>query len=167
MLIVRPDETDIHPIFGVFRECRYDLDNQGIKQWDDIYPNKEVIAADIKNQSIFILKHDEEIGGVISFDEVEIEEYKSVNWKHTNGRNVVVHRLSVRPKFQGQGIAKKLIQFVHGKCKEEQFSSVRLDVYSGNQRAIEFYKRLGYEIRGEVWYPRRTLPFYCMEKHLL
>ncbi|WP_429375524.1 GNAT family N-acetyltransferase [Paenibacillus sp. DS2015] len=166
MSIIRPEKTDIHTIFEIFQECRFDLDAQGIKQWDDIYPNKEVIEEDIQNQSIFILKHDEEIAGVVSYDEMEIEEYKSVDWKHKDGRNIVIHRLSIRPKYQGQGIAKKLIQFVHGKSRQELYTSVRLDVYSDNQRAIDFYKKLGYELRGEVWFPRRSLPFYCMEKNL-
>lgn len=167
MSIIQPDEKDIQMIYEIFQECKFDLDNQGINQWDEIYPNKRVIEEDIQNQSIYIFIQNEESAGVVTFDEMEIDEYKAIKWKYTNGRYVVVHRLSVRPKYQGQGIAKKLIQFVHEKSQQEQITSVRLDVYSGNQRAIEFYRRLGYELRGEVWFPRRTLPFYCMEKSLM
>ncbi|MMZ70294.1 putative acetyltransferase [compost metagenome] len=73
----------------------------------------------------------------------------------------------MRPKYQGRGIALKLMNFVDESCKQAQYTSIRLDVYSGNQRAVEFYKKLGYAIRGEVTFPRRELPFFCMEKESL
>ncbi|OBR65873.1 hypothetical protein A7K91_18030 [Paenibacillus oryzae] len=58
------------------------------------------------------------------------------------------------------------MKFVHNQCLERGYGSSRLDVYSGNELAFHFYKKLGYEIRGEVTFPRRPLPFYCMEKEL-
>jgi ribosomal protein S18 acetylase RimI-like enzyme len=39
-----------------------------------------------------------------------------------------------------------------------------LDVYTGNERAVRLYERRGYTVAGQVFFPRRELPFYCMEK---
>ena len=47
---------------------------------------------------------------------------------------------------------------------ESRLESIRLDVYSGNPRAINLYKHLGYRIVGQFKLPIRNLPFHCMEK---
>jgi len=166
-MISQPNELEIDQIFELFIECKEDLMKQGIYQWDDVYPTIDVIREDIRHQCIHTLKIDDEIAGVISFDGNDCEEYKSVDWINKNADFAVVHRLCVRPKYQGRGIALKLMQFVNEACKQDRYKTIRLDVYSGNQRAIEFYRRLGYQIRGEVSFPRRTLPFICMEKEVL
>jgi ribosomal protein S18 acetylase RimI-like enzyme len=167
IIISQPNELDINQIFDLFLECKEALMKQGIYQWDDVYPNKDVIQEDIRHQCMHAIKIDDEIAGVISFDENDCEEYKTVDWMNKNANFAVVHRLCVRPKYQGRGIALRLMQFVNEACKQRLFTTIRLDVYSGNQRAIEFYRRLGYQIRGEVFFPRRTLPFICMEKDVL
>jgi len=167
IIISQPNELEINQIFELIQECKQDLLKQGIYQWDDVYPNIDVIHEDIMNQSIYTLRIDDEIAGVISFDRNESDEYKSINWRYKDVKFAVVHRLCVRPKYQGRGIALKLMQLVNEACKQDLIRTVRLDVYSGNQRATEFYIKLGYQIRGEVFFPRRNLPFLCMEKEVL
>ncbi len=167
IIISKPNELEINQLFEVIQECKQDLINQGIHQWGHVYPDKDVIRGDISNQSIFTLRVDGEIAGIISLDKDDCKEYQTINWNYKGDQFAVVHRLCVRPKYQGRGIGLKLMQFIHEACKQELIKSVRLDVYSGNDNAIEFYKKLGYQIRGEVFFPRRNLPFLCMEKEIL
>ena len=164
--IVRSREEDSEQILRLFHACRHDMNAQGIKQWDEVYPNHEVVEEDIANQSLFLAKDNEEIVGVITLDSQASEEYESVDWRYLDGRMLVIHRLAVKPSCQGQGIASMLMNFAHDEGRRQQYRSVRLDVYSGNARAVRFYEKLGYETRGEVTFPRRTLPFYCMERSL-
>ena len=49
---------------------------------------------------------------------------------------------------------------------ENEYATIRLDAYSGNQRAIKFYEQQSYKKTGQVFFPKRTLPFYCYEKVL-
>lgn len=167
MNIIKPELDEIPVIFDIFNECRNYMEMQGIFQWDDIYPNNKVVTDDYKNNSIYIYKNSTEIMGVISFDEEQSEEYKKINWLYNDNKILVIHRLAVRPDYQKQGIARQLMNFVEGTAVKLGFSSVRLDTYSGNPRAIKFYTELGYKIRGEVFFARRQLPFYCMEKKLI
>jgi Acetyltransferases len=166
MLIIQPLHDDIATICDIFDSCRMDLSAQGIHQWDDQYPNIEVIRNDIHNETIYAAVVDDQIAGVISFDDYEMDEYSAINWSVNGGKHVIVHRLAVHPNFQRLGIAKRLMDFVHETGIKQQFQSVRLDVYSGNPHAVAFYERLGYEHRGQVMFPRRIQPFYCMEKVL-
>ena len=50
---------------------------------------------------------------------------------------------------------------IGGRC-----NSIRLDVYSGNSKAVNLYKHLGFNIVGQFAYPSRSLPFDCMEKFI-
>lgn len=72
----------------------------------------------------------------------------------------------VDPKYQGKGYARKLMDFADKFANENNYSSIRLDVYSQNKRVIKFYEKRKYFIRGNVNFPEREHPFYCMEKEI-
>jgi len=56
--------------------------------------------------------------------------------------------------------------FAEKRAADNGYSSIRLDAYSGNAIALQLYERNGYRKRGEVFFPRRELPFICYEKLL-
>ena len=78
----------------------------------------------------------------------------------------VIHRLAVHPDFQRKGIARNLMDFAEAHAKNNSFTSIRLDAYTGNKRVLQFYENRGYIKRGEVKFKGRSLPFACMEKQL-
>lgn len=166
MKISNPAFDELKEVYDIFLECRNALNHEGIFQWDDIYPGMDVISEDFKNNTIYIYRTQGEIAGSISFDEQQPIEYADIHWEHTGGNVLVIHRLAVHPKFQKQGIARELMTFTEKSALICGYSSIRLDVYSGNRRAVKFYEALGYKHRGEVYFSRRELPFNCMEKKL-
>lgn len=44
------------------------------------------------------------------------------------------------------------------------FTSIRLDAFSGNKKALKLYEDRCYLKRGEIYFPRRNLPFFCYER---
>ena len=56
------------------------------------------------------------------------------------------------------------MDFAEAFAQQEAYTAIRLDVYTGNPQAVQFYKKRGYQICGEVNFSLRELPFYCMEK---
>lgn len=81
-----------------------------------------------------------------------------------DGKVLIIHRLAVHPLFQNQGFAKRLMDFAEDYAINENFSSIRLDAYSANEKVLRFYEAREYKKRGEVYFPDRKLPFYCYEK---
>ncbi|MNI68827.1 Acetyltransferase YpeA [compost metagenome] len=77
-----------------------------------------------------------------------------------------MHRLAVHPEIQGKGIARRLLAFAEDQAAREGYSSIRMDTYAKNDRALSLYLRLGYEVRGEVRFPGRIANFPVMEKLL-
>jgi len=47
---------------------------------------------------------------------------------------------------------------------EKDLKSIRLDTYSGNPKAMEFYIRLGYRELGAIYLKLDKNEYYCFEK---
>ncbi len=56
---IRPayiEEMDM--LHGIVRDATRHMDEQGIPQWDEIYPNKPILARDIENQEMHVIEQD-------------------------------------------------------------------------------------------------------------
>jgi ribosomal protein S18 acetylase RimI-like enzyme len=164
MSIELATDKDIEGIYDLLLKCRDRLIEQEIHQWDEEYPSIEYINLDVSTGSLRKLTQGRQIVGVVSFDDSQEPQYAEVPWKLTERPIVVIHRLAVLPEYQGNGFAGELMNYAERSAFELQFSSIRLDAYSGNSQVVQFYERRGYKRAGEVYFPRRELPFICMER---
>ncbi len=58
--------------------------------------------------------------------------------------------LFVLPEYRGRGIGTKLMQELANKAKERECYQMRWSVFDWNETAIEFYKKLGAEVRQDL-----------------
>ena len=158
--------NDITDIMRLLAECIKDMNKNGIRQWSDFYPTIDVITEDVRNKSMYCVRHESQCIGIITLSEKQNAQYEQVRWLTNFGRVLIVYRLAVHPKWQRQGIARRLMDFAEQFAVENQYNSIRLDAYSGNPRAVRFYERRGYEEAGQVYFPKRNMPFHCFEKSL-
>lgn len=166
MIIIKATEKHLQGIMSLCKDCSQNMMNNSIDQWDDIYPNREIFLNDISNESLFLVVSDdqEEIMACIVLNDYQDPEYREIKWKHDREKTAVIHRLMVHPKHEGKGIARDLVKYVEILAKENKYCAIRLDVFSKNLRAVNFYKKLGYEVAGEVLF--RKGQFFCFEKLL-
>ena len=75
-----------------------------------------------------------------------------------------MHRLGVKEEFWEKKIGKKLMIFAENMVIEKGLKSIRLDTYSGNPKAMEFYRRLGYRELGTINLKPNKNEYYCFEK---
>ena len=165
LAILKADLAHLEPVCTLIAETRDHLLSIGISQWDDHYPGIQTIQDDLDNGSLFIAYLSGLIVGTVALDSVQDPEYQRIPWKHP-GPALVVHRLCVSPARQGQGIGMMLMDFSENHAVANGFSSIRLDVYSGNPSSVRFYQRRGYQMAGQFMSPWRSQPFHCMEKPL-
>jgi ribosomal protein S18 acetylase RimI-like enzyme len=157
-------ESDLERIVKLVKECVRDMVSHGIHQWNDNYPNADVIGDDIRCKSMHVVKNNGDIIGMIALNEDQAAEYMSVKWSRRSDRVLVIHRLAVSPTMQNQGIGGKLLDYAEKFAIDSGYDSIRLDSYSGNPRALRLYEKHHYKRVGQVNFPRRNLPFYCFEK---
>jgi hypothetical protein len=55
------------------------------------------------------------------------------------------------------------MEFAESHAAQSGYASVRLDAYTANQRSVELHRRRGYREVGQVYFPRRSMPFWCFE----
>ncbi|PTS94742.1 N-acetyltransferase [Pedobacter sp. HMWF019] len=155
---------DINEVMCLIKEAISEMENNEISQWDDVYPNYKIVFDDIDTEAMFGIYKNLELAGIVVLDKNQSPEYSSVEWELNNDSPLVMHRLCVRPKFQGQGIAKQLLKFSEQFANNNSYTSIRLDAFSGNPSALNLYENNGYLKRGTVTF--RKGDFYCYEKTL-
>lgn len=164
--IEKGQPSDLDAVFANFMKAKAELDRSGIFQWFDGYPTRSIVERDLGSGVMYVLKDGGDIVGGITISEEYDEEYDQVDWKFDDRKVLIIHRLVISPDHQRRGHARRLMNFAEDQAQREGYSSIRLDTYSKNQRAIDFYLKRGYRIRGDVRFPEREHPFHCMEKEI-
>tara|TARA_B100001113_G_scaffold316805_1_gene283820 strand:+ start:252 stop:755 length:504 start_codon:yes stop_codon:yes gene_type:complete len=164
MKIRKAQISDLKEIMNMYNSCISGMIKNGIDQWDKTYPNVEVITQDIKLQTYYIAEIDKEIIGGINIDKVQDKTYLDMKWEDKSNMFLVVHRLAVKQEFWNKKIGKNLMMFTEKLVIENRLKSIRLDTYSGNPKAIEFYRRLGYNELGTINLKPNKNEYYCFEK---
>ena len=90
--------------------------------------------------------------------------YLDINWEDKSDCFLVVHRLGVKEEFWDKKIGKDLMIFSENMVIEKGLKSIRLDTYSGNPKAMEFYINLGYQQLGHIYLKEGKNEYYCFEK---
>jgi ribosomal protein S18 acetylase RimI-like enzyme len=160
----KADKQDQEKIVCLYLKAIADMIKSGVYQWDEIYPNEEVLTEDIDRGEMYVLTDGNFISACVVINEEQDISYLPASWHNTEGRFAVIHRLCVHPDFQGKGIGKKTMQLAQEMLKREGFLSIRLDTFSKNPIARRMYEHLGFSYVGEVTF-RKGL-FYLMEKAL-
>ena len=164
MKIRRAYKTDLKNIMKMYKSCVNGMINNGIDQWDENYPNAEIISQDLKNKTYYVVEEKEEIIGGINIDRNQDITYLDLNWEDNSNQFLVVHRLAVKEEYWNKKIGKNLMLFSEEMVVKKGLKSIRLDTYSGNPKAIDFYLRLGYKELGSINLKPDKNEYYCFEK---
>lgn len=154
-------KSGINDCCDIIRNVTLKMNSLNINQWDEIYPARIDIEKDINNNNAFGYIENKKIAAYISLNEEQSPEYNTLKW-NIQGRNLIVHRLSVASNMQGKGIAKKMILFAEEYAREHKYDSIRLDAFTKNPAALNLYLKLGYTEVGTVIF--RKGEFICYEK---
>ena len=136
--------SDIDNIMRMYKSCVNGMIEENIDQWDDTYPNKDIIIKDIVNKTYYIYILNNTIVGGINIDSIQDKTYLDIKWDDTEDKYLVVHRLGIRKEYWNKGIGRKLMLFTESLVLEKKLNSIRLDTYSNNPIAINFYLKLGF-----------------------
>ena len=141
-------EEQTKEVFSVFSAAVNHMEQQGIHQWDEIYPDLPTITEDIAKNQMYIGMIDNNIAVCFVLSEEYDEEYKNGKWQWPDSKFCVIHRLCVNPQFQNQGIATKTMKYIEKVCKEAGYDSIRLDCFTQNPYSRKLYEKAGYSVVG-------------------
>ncbi len=164
MMIRKAHNKDLNDIMNMYKSCVSGMIKNKIDQWDSSYPNSEIIKTDIAASTYYIAEINKKIIGGINIDQNQDPTYLKISWKDKSNCFLVVHRLAVEEESWYKNIGKKLMLFAENLVLEKGLKSIRLDTYSGNPKAMEFYRRLGYVKLGTIDLKPNKNKYYCYEK---
>ena len=160
LAIRRARVDDLQAVELLINRATDEMRRLGIEQWDELYPTRNLLRADLAAGTMHVSFRDDRIAGVIVLNETQEPEYASVSWS-VSGRPLVVHRLAVDPDFQRLGIATMLMRHAES-LASAGYDAIRLDAFAKNPAAVSLYERLGYRRAGTVRF--RKGEFICFEK---
>ena len=157
-------EIDIDEICRLVKNAIDVMEENGIHQWDEIYPARDDFISDMKSGNLFVGIIDKEIAVIYVLNKNQDDAYFSASWEYTGENFCIIHRLCVNPKFQNQGVAKNTLRHIEDELVKNGVEEIRLDVFSKNPFALRLYENAGYKKTGTAdW---RMGRFFLMEKVL-
>ncbi len=158
----KPEPDEVFKIYQHYVRVIASMQESGIDQWDDLYPNSADIAADIEAGDLWVGEEDGKILVTFAVNTECEEEYDACPWVYPDEPYIVVHRLGVNPKYRRQGIARNAMEFVENKAKEKGIRTIRLDTFCKNSAGAVLYESLGFKVIGFAHW--RKGKFQIMEK---
>ena len=128
---------------------------EGSTQWQDGYPNLEVIKKDITANEGYVAT---DVNGqivaylVISPRNEPAYDALQTGWLTNNQPYVVVHRLAVCQNPKIKGLAVWLMQQAESIAAQMGITSIKVDTNFDNAPMLAIFKKLGYSYAGEVYF---------------
>ncbi|MDN3677854.1 GNAT family N-acetyltransferase [Flavobacterium paronense] len=143
--------SDIPKIWKIIQQAIARRKNDGSQQWQDGYPNEDVIRTDITKGIGYVLTDNETItsyAAILFNDEPAYEQLKGT-WL-TNGDFAVVHRVAISDNYTGKGLAQKIFLFTEDLVIKKNIFSIKVDTNFDNIPMLKILEKLGYTYCGEV-----------------
>ena len=157
--------SEIPQIWDILQQAILRRKEDGSNQWQDGYPNPEVVQQDIAKGAGFVLTQGETIIGYCAILINDEPEYAKIKGKWlTDGDFVVVHRLAISEQYLGKGLAQKFFGFVEEFARSNNIHSIKADTNFDNIPMLKIFEKLGYTFCGEVYF--RGTPRKAYEKRL-
>ena len=118
-------------IYAVMLCCKDDMFDNAISK-DKLYE----LASKYEKNGIFILA--KEHGNITG--------YAAIYCNDKDGRTAFLSTIVIRKAYQGKGIGRSLIEEAVKYSKQSEMKKLRLQVSAKNEKAIRFYKKIGFSI---------------------
>ena len=144
--------SEINPIWDILQQAIIRRKNDGSNQWQDGYPNLEVVQKDIEKESGYVLTEGETIVGYIAVlinDEPAYEKIEG-EWL-TNDDFVLFHRVAIAENYLGKGLAKMMINYIEDFALKNKIKSIKADTNFDNDAMLNIFEKLGYKYCGQVY----------------
>lgn len=146
-------KEDINYIMDIIKQAQAYLREKGIPQWQNGYPNSEIISRDIEDNNSYVLVRDGRIVGtaVISFEgEKTYDCIYNGQWL-SDKPYAVIHRIAVDSSLKGQGFAAVILAEAEKLCLKRSVHSLKVDTHEKNLSMQTLLKKNGYIYCGIIY----------------
>lgn len=147
------EKQNLNEIMEVIHDAQAFLKAQEIDQWQNGYPNCDVILQDIFKQRGLVLKDEEEIVGYCFYSEdIEPTYLKIYDGAWINDSPyIVIHRLALKQSSQGKHLSHELFQKVTEIAKQQGIYNLRIDTHPDNKIMQHVILKEGFTYCGKIY----------------
>ena len=156
MEIRRTEMSDLEALMPIFDEARATIASLGIDQWQNGYPNRAVITADVDRSQSYCVESDGEVCGTFALirdGEPTYNEIFDGEWLTGDGREhyFAIHRVAISVKCRGKGISTAIISYCAEEAKKANKTSLRIDTHRGNVVMRKMLEKHGFSHCGTIY----------------
>lgn len=150
MLLRKTTTQDLDAVEQILNDAKASMKASGIDQWQDGYPNKEVVAQDIKNEEAYVVEID---GGVFASCMISIR--KEASYDHIEGAwlnldpCIVIHRIATKKEALSKGVATYCIEQAFALFPT--YKNIKIDTHPDNKRMQAFLAKNGFIHCGTIY----------------
>ena len=142
---------DLPRIWAILQKAILRRKEDGSNQWQDGYPNPEVIQKDIARNAGFVMTDADTIIGYCAILINDEPAYAEIEGKWlTNGDFAVFHRVAISEDYLGKGLSRRMLTFIEHFALNNKLQSVKADTNFDNAAMRHIFEKAGYIYCGEV-----------------
>ena len=156
MLIRRSTAADISSLIPIFDEARRTIAALGIDQWQNGYPEEEVISSDVELGQSYLCELDGKMCGtfaIISCGEPTYDKIYDGHWLTGDESQdyIAIHRVAISVSSRGSGLSGKIISYATDFAKNLGRKSLRIDTHRGNLVMRRMLEKNGFSYCGVIY----------------
>ena len=153
MILRKAEFSEANDIWLILQQAIEQRRKDGSGQWQNGYPNEQVIQDDITKGYAYVLVDSEVIiaYAAIIFEREPAYDYIDGKWL-TNGDYVVIHRVATADAAKGKGAATKIFELLEVLCLEKKIFSIKVDTIFDNFRMMKLLDKLQYTYCGQIFF---------------
>lgn len=144
--------NDLDGMMRVVREARTYIASLGIDQWQDGYPQREVLENDVRLDRAYVCADEECIAAICVLMLEPEPAYDQISSWHASGSYLTIHRMAVGDAHRRAGLARTMLGSAVSIARENGVSSIRIDTHRGNAAMRGFLEKNGFAECGLVGY---------------
>lgn len=153
MTLRKGEKKDIDQILLIIEGAKEALKSMGIDQWQNGYPNREIIEEDIDSREAYILEEDGLVKayGFLTFDGEE--SYNNIYDGEWLSQEIygTIHRIAVKSSEKGRGISHKFLESMEKICIKKEIKSIKIDTHRDNKIMQNMLSKNNYTYCGIIY----------------
>jgi GNAT superfamily N-acetyltransferase len=145
--------TEIPRIWEILQQAIFRRKQDGSDQWQNGYPNPDVVQSDIDTGVGYVFTDDDAVIGYAAVLISDEPAYEAIEGKWlTDGDFLVVHRVAIADEYLGKGLSAVIFELIEKMALAQNIHSVKVDTNFDNIAMLKILERLGYTYCGQVYF---------------
>ena len=147
-------EQDFPAIMDIVHSAQARIALLNIDQWQDGYPEPELIQSDIAGKIGCVFEEGGRIAAYLVLLDTPEPVYDVLDgeWLVNGMPYATIHRMAIGDNWCGKGLSTQIIAHAESFARERGCASLRADTHRGNVRMRRLLEKCGFSYCGEVEY---------------